>query len=86
MNYLMLKEDSDHNNIYNGKNWASNIKTILQQHGFKYVWQLQSDVEIPFERIKLRILDTYKQKWYSDVNNSNCLHSYCLFKHTFDRQ
>ena len=80
----MLKEDADRGNSYNGKNWASHIKSTVQQHGFEYVWQLQSDIEIPFESIKLRILDTYKQKWYSDTNNSSRLRSYCLFKHTFE--
>ena len=25
----------------------------------------------------------YHQKWYSDINNSNRLQSYCLFKHDF---
>ena len=71
--YLLLKEDADRGNSNNGKNWASHIKSILQQHGFEYVWQLQSDIEIPFESIKLRILDTYKQKWHSDINNSSRL-------------
>ena len=82
--YLSLKEDADRSKSYNGKNLASHIKSIEQQHGFEYVWQLQSDIEIPFESIKLRILDTYKQKWYSDINNSSRLRSYCLFKHTFE--
>ena len=35
--YVMLKHDSDSNNNYNGQNWASQIKMILQQHGFEYV-------------------------------------------------
>ena len=36
--YMMLWEDTDINLNYNGKNWASQIKTILQQHGFEYIW------------------------------------------------
>ena len=84
--YLLLKEDADHDNSYSGKNWASQIKSILQQHGFEYVWQLQSDIEIPFHCIKTRIFDIYKQKWYSDINNSSRLRSYCLFKHTFETE
>ena len=53
--YLMLKEDADINCSYNGKNWASQIKQILQEHGFDYVWHLQSEIEIPFDSIKFRI-------------------------------
>ena len=30
-----------------------------------------------------RMFDMYHQKWYSDINNSNRLRSYCLFKHDF---
>ena len=31
----------------------------------------------------LRILDIFKQSWYSNINNSNWLETYCLFKHEF---
>ena len=81
--YFMLKDDADANRNYNGKNWASHIKSILQQHGFEYVWNSQFNIEIPFEAIRQRIFDMYHQKWYSDINNSNRLQSYCLFKHDF---
>ena len=81
--YFMLKEDADVNRNYSGKNWASNIKSILQEHGFGYVWNDQLNSEIPFTAIRQRIFDMYHQKWYSDINNSNRLQSYCLFKHDF---
>ena len=50
----MLKEDTDHNCNYNGKNWASQIIQLLQEHGFDYVWQLQTEIEIPFASIKIK--------------------------------
>ena len=61
--YLMLKEDTDNNCNYNCKNWASQIKQLLQEHGFNYAWQMQTEIEIPFASIKLRIFDNYKQSW-----------------------
>ena len=82
--YIMLKQDSDLNNNYNGNNWASQIKNILQQHGFEYVWWQQSDIDIPFHYIRQRIVDTYQQSWYSEINNSSRLESYCVFKHDFE--
>ena len=82
--YKMLQEDADRNFNYSGKNWAAQIKGILQQHGLEYVWQLQSEIEIPSETIKLRIFDTYKQNWYSAINNSPRLQSYSIFKHQFE--
>ena len=82
--YVMLKNDTDSNNNYNGLNWASQIKTILQQHGFEYVWRQQSNIDIPFQSIRQRIIDVYQQSWYAEINNSNRLQSYSIFKHNFE--
>ena len=30
--------------------------------------------------------DTYKQMWYSDINNSGRLHSYAIYNHDFDSE
>ena len=82
--YLMLKQDSDLNIIYNGQNWATQIKNILQRHGFDYVWRQQAEIVIPYQLIRQRILDTYKQTWYSDINNSSRLQTYSIFKHNLE--
>ena len=82
--YLMLNENADINCSYNGKKWASQIKQILQVHDFDYVWHLQAEIKIPFDSIKLRILDNYKQSWYANINNSTRLQSYTVFKHNFE--
>ena len=50
--YMMLKEDTDLNHNYNGQNWAFQIKSILQHHGFAYVWNNQFAIEIPFQTTK----------------------------------
>lgn len=60
--YVVLKDDADIGRNYNGKNWAFLIKTILQQHGFEYDWDQQSDAETPFNVIKQRKFDMYIQK------------------------
>ena len=36
--YTMLKEDADSGNTYNGSNWASHIKSMLNNLGFSYIW------------------------------------------------
>ena len=74
--YLMLREDAENHHNYNGKNWASQIKDMLQQHGLGYVWQQQFEIEIPFLTIKQRIIENYLQKWYAEINNSSRLQSY----------
>ena len=77
--YLMLKQDSDLN-----INCVTQIKTILQRHGFDYVWREQADIIIPFQLIRQRILDTYKQTWYSEISNSSRLQTYSIFKYNFE--
>lgn len=81
--YLTLKDDTESGRNYNGKNWAFQIKSILQQHGLGYIWTQQFDIEIPYNTIKQRIFDMYHQKWYSDINNSSRLQAYCSYKHDF---
>ena len=63
--------------------WASQIKSILQQYGFEYVWNNQFNIEVPFSDIRQKNFDIYLQKWYSDINNSNRLQSYCIYEHDF---
>ena len=81
--YMLLKSDTDLNNNYNGKNWAYQIKSILQQRGVEFIWNQQFEIEIPFNIIRQRIFDMHYQRWYSEINNSNRLMSYCIFKHEF---
>ena len=42
------------------------------------------DINIPFDLIRQRILDMYKQTWDSEINNSNRLQAYSIFKHNFE--
>ena len=82
--YSMLKADVDNNWSYSGSNCAFQIKSILDSIGLSYIWIQQSEIEIPFKLIKMKILDIYKQTWYSSINNSNRLLTYARFKHEFD--
>ena len=84
--YTLLKSDTDVNNNYTGNNWAYQIKSMLQQHGLEFIWNQQFEIEMPFNIIKQRIFDIYYtlyQRWYSEINNSNRLMSYSIFKHDF---
>ena len=81
--YLMLKSDADNSVTYNGNNWAYQIKYLLQQIGFANIWLNQFTHNISFTLLKQRILDTYYQSWYAEINNSRRLSTYSLFKHDF---
>lgn len=56
----------------------------MEENGLADIWLNQFNIEIPIANIKQRILDIYKQSWYSDINNSARLKSYYFFKHEFD--
>ena len=79
----MLKDDTDSNRNYHGLNWASQIKSILDMTGLNYIWIQQAEIEITFNVIKTKILDIYKQTWYTEINYSNRLSAYAHFKHDF---
>ena len=61
--------------------WAYQIKSIIDSIGLTNTWIQQFDIIIPFNLIKQRILDIYKQSWYASVNNSNRLLMYSRYKH-----
>ena len=82
--YFMLKCDSDSDRNYGGRNWASQIKTILQNHGLLNVWLDQAHIQIPFAMIKQRILDNYFQSWHDSISSSPKLQTYTTFKHTLE--
>ena len=81
--YCMLKNDIDNGITYNGLNWAYQIKSMLDRIGLSNIWIQQFEITIPYNLIKERIFDMYKQSWYFSINNSNRLEMYSRFKHEF---
>ena len=71
--YTMLKNDCENDNIYNGANWAFQIRHELDMCGFSDIWTNQLLIDIPFEAIRVRILDQFKQSWYAEIINSDRL-------------
>lgn len=59
---------------------------MLNQIGMSDIWLQQNVSTINIEVIKLRILDIYKQNWYSRINNSSRLSSLSLIKHEFEQE
>ena len=60
------------------QNWVSHVKELLYTYGFGLVWILH-DVGNDKEFLKLfkkRIMDCYKQKWYSYISNTTFLTTY----------
>jgi hypothetical protein len=66
---------------YNGQvNWVSNIRKLLTDYGFAYVFDNVNNinVELFLSELKYRIVDTFKQETLSTIDNSSML---CLYKH-----
>ena len=80
--FIMLKNDCESNNRI-AKNWAGFLKVELENLGFADIWQNQFLIDIPFEIIKLRLIDNYKQSWFSSICNSSRLETYSRVKHEF---
>ena len=67
----------------NGKeNWASKIRSTLQQLGFGFVWLTQGvGTERAFlSLLKQRLTDVYSQEWLENLQSSERFNSYSLFK------
>ena len=68
----MLANDAINNVIYNGNNWAYNVKSMLDSLSLNYIWDNQDTFEnIPFSVIKKRILDIANQELIMSINTSN---------------
>ena len=76
-----MKSDAEMNVNY--KKWAYHVKCILETHGLLYIWLDQDFFDINFDFIKRRILDNFKQTWFSNINVSVRLSTYCIFKQNF---
>ena len=79
--YIMLKYQDE----LGYENWVSNIKRILQNYGFGYVWDLQyvMNERLFLSEFTQRIKDHYLQEWYSQLEASHKLYSFKFYKLTF---
>ena len=79
----MWKNDANSGINYNGLNWAYHVKILLESLVFYEIWMHQDIGSIGYMLIKQRIYDQNFQSWYANVNNSQRLIIYCMFKHDF---
>ncbi|MEW8545054.1 MAG: reverse transcriptase family protein [Candidatus Thiodiazotropha sp.] len=82
--FVMLSNDVEQGYIYNGLNWAFQVKSILDKLGLSNLWNLENHIEISISSIKTRLLDQYNQTLMSEINNSNRLRLYSKYKKTLD--
>ena len=64
------------NGAENGaKNWASNVRDLLNNHGFTYVCERQHVLDLKdfHFMFKKRVIDGFLQKWFNDMNKCHYL-------------
>ncbi|KAL4219933.1 hypothetical protein ACF0H5_020345 [Mactra antiquata] len=73
------------NNLNTKHNWANSVKNLLDRNGFSYVWMNPSCVNLNTFHIvfKERLLDIFKQTWYTNISESNYMFYYKHFKLNF---
>ena len=74
------------NDCNNGKtNWVTNVKKLLNQNGFNYVWNNPKSVNVKvfIPIFKQKIIDTFVQNWHVDKESNNVLDLYTNVKHNF---
>lgn len=75
----------DHNNK-GYTNWVSNVKTLLNNYGFAYVFDNPNAIHVNtfISEFKSRIVNTFNQEWCVTAGNSPVLDMYRVFKPTLD--
>jgi hypothetical protein len=84
VNEMLENDANNRNSCIHGLYWAHHIKVLLEKIGLGNLWLCQNPNDISYVIIKQRILDVFKQSWYTAINNSNRLSHYCLFKQEFE--
>ena len=76
------------NNCSKGhRNWVYHIKLMLENHGFADIFNNVHTIN-PKEFVhifKQRVIDTFKQEWFGDMNRISILDMYRMFKGIFSR-
>lgn len=64
------------------KNWASDIKNVLYRFGYGYVWESQNvlNPELFKVNFKQRLIDCETQMMLADINDTDKLRTYNIFK------
>ena len=80
--YEVLKRYDD----LGGKNWVTDVRTMLNMYGFGDVWLQQGvgNVDLFLFNFKQRLVDTANQEWFSDLSENSKLQLYSKFKKNLD--
>ena len=78
--FLIVDQDSGSFRI---KYWASELKSMLNDLGFSYLWNADTITSIQLQKVFERLYDQYLQKWFSELRTMSKLSTYNSFKSGF---
>ena len=67
-------------------NWATDVKQILNNTGFGYIWEQQNieNEKLFFKEFEQTLKDQFLQKWHGEIEKSHKLMLYKEFKVSFN--
>lgn len=65
------------------KYWASELKSMLNDLGFSYLWNIDTITNIQLQKVIERLYDQYLQKWFGELSTMSKLSTYNVFKSEF---
>ena len=80
--FMILKNEDEAYNF----DWLVCVKNILDKCGFSNIWEIQGNFNPKWLNIsiKQRLMDQFRQKWKSDIDNSPKALCYRLFKENLE--
>jgi len=60
--------------------WSLQVKCLLFDLGFNYLWENNNVTKLQISKVIERIHDQYIQQWYQNINTSSKLESYSKYK------
>ncbi|KAL4222869.1 hypothetical protein ACF0H5_018909 [Mactra antiquata] len=64
--------------------WSINVKTLLSNLGFLYLWANPDISNLQINNVIQRVIDNYLQSWYACLNSFSRLETYKFFKISFE--
>jgi hypothetical protein len=77
---LMHKMYTTQKELSDKSTWASQVKSLLSDLGYSYLWDADSVSRAQLHSLVQRLYDQNAQHWFSLIENSSKLDTYCTFK------
>jgi hypothetical protein len=78
--FNIFQDQCNNLNRPRNSNWAHEVKCILDELGYSYLWNNTNPNINYFPQIQKRLRDQYQQTWYASINEMSKLDYYVRYK------